>query len=196
MLTWAPMGRRAAPAPCPACDTTLSDPQAAGDPPACPACGQPLVCVWVAGFWRRLLAAVADLGVLLLAAAPLNWALLAVVADRPMPEFRLGLAPLLQLLTLDPGDIFSPIAPFFAMTALYLVLFWGLSGNTPGQRLLRMRVIDHEGKPIGPLTALVRLVGLAAGLIAGALGPLWIAFDAERRGFHDHVSRTYVVRMS
>lgn len=199
MLVWRPMGRRARkhpPAPCPACDTPIEDSQLAGEPPACPACGQPLAPVHVAGFWRRSLGALLDTLVLALAAAPLNWALWALVADRPAPEIRLGLAPLLQVLTLEPREILQPVAPFLIMAGLYLVLFWGLSGHTPGQRLLGMQIIDRRGQRVGPLAALIRLGGLVAGMVVGALGAIWIAFDPEKRGFHDHVAGTYVVRTS
>ena len=162
----------------------------------CPACGQSLVPVRVAGFWRRSVAAALDGLILALAAAPLNWALWALVADKPAPRIRLGLAPLLQVLTLEPRDIVGPITPFLIMAALYMVLFWGLSGHTPGQRLLRMRVVDRRGARVGPFSAVIRLGGLVVGTLAGVLGPIWIAFDPEKRAFHDHVAGTYVVRMS
>jgi uncharacterized RDD family membrane protein YckC len=73
-------------------------------------------------------------------------------------------------------------------------MFTALAGATLGQRALGLRVVRGDGGRPGFLRALVRVIGLLAGFAPGGLGVLWIAFDREKRGFHDHLARTYVVR--
>ncbi len=182
------------PDPCPACDATL-DPSLCQVPnPTCPACGQVLVPVRVAGFWRRAVAVVVDFIVITVSAGPLffglNWLL-----DRPGP-LRGGLTidGLLQFLAVDPIDIGLWFAPLLLLAALYFVLFTALSGRTLGQQLLGIRVIRRTGDPPGTWRTLLRLVGTALGLAPGGLGSLWMAFDREKRALHDHLSGTYVVR--
>lgn len=191
--------RAAAPSVCPACDTPLPAALAvptADAPPRCPACEQPLVPVRVAGLWRRAAAGLLDGVVLLCTAGLLNLAVLAWLDPPPLLEGARGLEALLQVLELDPLVVLRRIAPALAMAALYLGLFWTLTGQTLGHRLLRLRVVDPWGRPPRPWRAAVRVVGHGLGLALGAMGWLWVAFDREKRGLHDHLARTYVVRES
>jgi uncharacterized RDD family membrane protein YckC len=76
----------------------------------------------------------------------------------------------------------------------YFVLFWSSTGQTPGSRLMRIRVLDARARrPIGPLRAAARvglLVLAAIPLFAGYLIMLW---DARRRCLQDRFARTVVV---
>lgn len=65
-------------------------------------------------------------------------------------------------------------------------LLTGLIGTTIGKRMLGMRVIRLDGKPVGPLWSLVRTVLLI--LVVPAL--LW---DRDYRGLHDRAANTVVV---
>jgi uncharacterized RDD family membrane protein YckC len=91
------------------------------------------------------------------------------------------------------------IAAILAATALvwtvgYFVFFWSSTGQTPGDRVMRIRVIDSRRRgPLGPRRALVRFVGLvlaAIPLLAGFLMMLW---DDRRRCLQDRMARTVVV---
>lgn len=194
--------KKAASAPCPACDAQIDlgvgQPHGpSGAAPTCPACGQPLVPVRVAGFWRRLVATFVDGVVLLLTAGPLFYALTraaAVPGAGELLQSGLTLDAVLQLLAVDPLDILLWLMPFFGMCALYFILFIALSGRTPGQKLVGIRVINRAGGPPGPWRAMLRLAGTALGLAPGGLGSLWMAFDREKRAFHDYLTGTYVVR--
>ena len=79
------------------------------------------------------------------------------------------------------------------MIVLYELIFLALSGQTPGQRLLGMRVIDSYGDAPSPLRAVVRVVSLWLSLVLFGLGCLWIAFSREKRGLHDLLAGTWVV---
>jgi uncharacterized RDD family membrane protein YckC len=189
--------RASAPSVCPACDTPLAAELArANAPPRCPACEQPLVPLRVAGLWRRAAAGLLDGVVLLLTAGVLNLLVLAWLDPPPLLADAHGLEALLRVLELDPVMVLRRCAPALVMAALYLGLFWTLTGQTLGHRVLRLRVVDPWGRPPRPWRAAVRVLGHGLGLAIGAMGWLWVAFDREKRGLHDHLARTYVVRES
>ena len=73
------------------------------------------------------------------------------------------------------------------------MLFTALTGSTLGQRALGLKVVRSDGGRPGFIRAIVRVAALLLGLLPGGLGVLWIAFDREKRGLHDHLARTYVV---
>lgn len=197
MIWCAPMAfwtRKERPAPCPSCDAALDIGLVKDRELTCPACGQALVPVRVAGFWRRLAAAMVDAAILLVTAGPLHLGLQRVLGQPSPVRGGFSWAGLLQLLTVDPLEILVWLAPLLVMAAIYFVLFVALSGKTLGQKLTGIRVVHRAGGKVGPVRATVRLAGTAVGLVPGGLGSLWMAFDREKRAFHDYLTGTYVVR--
>lgn len=77
----------------------------------------------------------------------------------------------------------------------WFVVFWSTSGQTPGDRVMRIRVRDARDpqRPIKPRRALLRLIALALGAIPLFAGYLMLLLDDRRRAFHDRVARTVVV---
>jgi uncharacterized RDD family membrane protein YckC len=75
----------------------------------------------------------------------------------------------------------------------YYVYYWGVSGATPGKRLLGLAVQGEDGaEPVGATRAGVRLFGyLVSGALLGA-GFVMVAFGG--RGLHDRIAGTRVVR--
>lgn len=67
-------------------------------------------------------------------------------------------------------------------------------GRTPGKRLLGIRVLRLNGKPIGWWAAFERFGGYAAGIATGLLGFVQIFWDRNRQATHDKISETVVVR--
>ncbi len=76
----------------------------------------------------------------------------------------------------------------------YFVVFWSSTGQTPGNRLAQIRVVDAgHGGSIPVRRAALRLVSLTAGVMALGLGE-WIALlDDKSRTFQDRVARTVVI---
>ena len=76
----------------------------------------------------------------------------------------------------------------------YFVFFWSTTGQTPGNRVMSIMVLDVQGRGrLKPRRALLRFVALcigAAALLSGILIMLW---DGRRRCFHDRAARTLVV---
>lgn len=75
----------------------------------------------------------------------------------------------------------------------YFVVFWSTTGQTPGSRLLRFRVVAVDGRRLRPRRALLRFVALTLAALPLFAGCLLILVDARRRGLHDLVARTLVV---
>ena len=81
---------------------------------------------------------------------------------------------------------------FLIVTLLYDIGFWLLAGQTPGKRVMGVRVVRTDGKRLKFGNALRRAIGY---VISGILflGYLWILFDNRRQGFHDKLAGTMVV---
>lgn len=83
----------------------------------------------------------------------------------------------------------------FGWLGLYFTAFTALwRGQTPGKRLLRIRVLRLDGKPMGWWMSFERFGGYAAGLLTGLLGFFQIFWDRNRQGIHDKITETVVVR--
>jgi uncharacterized RDD family membrane protein YckC len=96
---------------------------------------------------------------------------------------------------LRPAWLFGALAGtgWFLVVGAYFSFFWTLAGQTPGMRLVHLRVVDHFGAPPRFVRAVVRFAALIVAIIPMFAGLLPILFDARRRGLHDFVARTYVV---
>jgi uncharacterized RDD family membrane protein YckC len=84
---------------------------------------------------------------------------------------------------------------FIVWWAAYFVTFWSTTGQTPGARVMRFRVLA-PGTPrgrIGPRRALIRLGGMILAAIPLLAGFFLVLFDDRRRGLHDRLARTVVV---
>jgi uncharacterized RDD family membrane protein YckC len=73
-------------------------------------------------------------------------------------------------------------------SAAYWVFFWSTTGQTPGNRLLRIRVLDAStGEPLRPLRALARVYGMLLSALLLCTGFALILFDSRRRALHDRL---------
>ncbi len=83
-----------------------------------------------------------------------------------------------------------------AFTA-YGILMTALRGQTLGKMLLRIQVVDADGNvPPWPRAVARELLRGAISLALFPLGLLylWVALDTRRRGLHDYLGGSYVVR--
>ncbi len=77
---------------------------------------------------------------------------------------------------------------------VYIIYFWTSSGQTPGKKMMGLKVVTTDGGKLSTGGAIIRLVGYA---ISGAilyLGFIWILFDKDKQGWHDKIAKTYVVK--
>ena len=84
-----------------------------------------------------------------------------------------------------------------AVMFLYFVLLEGLTGATPGKRLMRLRVVAADGGPAGMVKSLVRnLLRVVDGLpTIGLVGAILILTRTDRARVGDLVAGTRVVRL-
>ena len=83
------------------------------------------------------------------------------------------------------------ILVFFA----YFVGPTGIWGRTPGKMLAGIIVVDEDGRTPGIATAIGREMAFkAVSAIIFGLGLLWIVIDPARRGWHDRMAGTFVLR--
>ncbi len=75
----------------------------------------------------------------------------------------------------------------------YFVLFWSAAGQTPGMRLLRVRVFGPQGQPPSVGRSLVRLVGLLLSIVPLFAGFIPVLFTEQRRGLADFLAGTVVL---
>lgn len=150
--------------------------------------------VTVAGFWCRLGAAAIDGGVIVPVALILTWIASAIAGIHLPPGKHRDLDFWLDLmLTSDPA-VMTALIITLAVTSIYLFVFQATMAQTFGMRVLKLRIIDVYGEPPSYLRAGLRTAGYLASLGTLFLGFLWIGFDAEKRGLHDWIAGTYVIR--
>ena len=81
---------------------------------------------------------------------------------------------------------------WFAVVSLYFVSFWTATGQTPGMRIMRLRVVTREGKTPSLWRSLVRLVGMVLAIVPLFAGFLPVLVDARRRALPDFLAGTVV----
>jgi uncharacterized RDD family membrane protein YckC len=83
----------------------------------------------------------------------------------------------------------------FIITVVYFPWFWMQRGQTPGMRMFHLKVVrDRDGGPISGGTAILRLFGYWVNSLVFYLGFIWIFIDKRRRGWHDLIAGTVVIR--
>lgn len=125
-----------------------------------------------AGFWIRLVAALIDLVLIAALLGPLTIALT-------------GKGP-----TLTEGGLINFLVP-----AVVIIAFWNWKSATPGKLLLRLEIVDAGtlGKP-AMSQWLLRYLGYVLSAIVVFLGFIWVGFDERKRGWHDRIATTAVIR--
>jgi uncharacterized RDD family membrane protein YckC len=80
------------------------------------------------------------------------------------------------------------------LNAGYYSYFWTQhDGQTPGKRIMHIRVVKADGMPLSIPDALLRVFGYYVGRISLGLGYLWAVFDANNQAWHDKMANTYVI---
>jgi uncharacterized RDD family membrane protein YckC len=125
-------------------------------------------------------------------AAALDWLML-LALDAAVVHFTLRVSRLAPAeITLLPP---IPIVVFLLLlNGGYLALFTAATGQTIGKMAVGIRVVPVGEGPLTVGRALVRVVALLASALPAGLGLLPVAFDGGRRGLHDRLAKTRVVR--
>jgi uncharacterized RDD family membrane protein YckC len=84
-------------------------------------------------------------------------------------------------------------AAWIVIAGGYFVLFWSAAGQTPGMRLMRLRVRRAEGGGLSVGRSIVRALGLALAIIPFFAGFLPALVDERRRALPDYLAGTVVL---
>ena len=84
----------------------------------------------------------------------------------------------------------------FVFGLAYFSYFWSQQGGgqTLGMRVLNLKVVRTDGSALTLTQALIRYLGLFVSFLCLAIGVIWVAFDADKQGWHDKIAGTYVIR--
>lgn len=135
-----------------------------------------------AGFWLRLGASIIDIVVLLAIIAPIELA----VYGREYPALAM------QGKTLAVDVWTQLVLPLLAM-----IVLWRYRSATPGLMLMSAKIVDAgtlAPASMGKLTLRAVVLLLMWLLFVPLIGVIWIAFDKRKRGWHDMLAKTLVIR--
>ncbi|MFL5384104.1 MAG: RDD family protein [Longimicrobiaceae bacterium] len=91
---------------------------------------------------------------------------------------------------------FNDLGIGFGWTGLYFTAFTALwRGQTPGKKLLGIRVLRLDGLPMTLWASFERFGGYAAGLFTGLMGYAQVYWDRNRQAIQDKISETVVIRL-
>lgn len=82
-----------------------------------------------------------------------------------------------------------------AVTAAYFVVSWSRGGQTIGMRAWRLRVVSAQGERLTWSRATARFAASLLSLVALGIGFVWCLFEPDRRGWHDLLAGSRVIRL-
>lgn len=140
------------------------------------------------GFWLRSIAFVIDLFLILLTIA-----LFMVVG---FIALEVGMGTVRNFTFFQKLKVLIPVlCPWGAIFGVaYFTFCQGAWGQTLGKMIFGLRVIRKDGEPLGFGRALARTFFYLLSGIPFFLGFLWIALSPEKRGWHDRMAGTIVIR--
>jgi len=99
-----------------------------------------------------------------------------------------------SVLALDPTLAGNGLGQLISL--VYFTVLWSSNGGgqTIGMRVLKLKVIKTDGSELTLVQSFIRYVGLIISAIPLGIGLIWVAFDAEKQGWHDKIAGTYVVK--
>ena len=107
-----------------------------------------------------------------------------------------GIDYVVDMILLGDDVVHAGIALMPVFAALWFGLWVALLGTTPGKALLGLKIIDKRGGKPTALQAAIRALACVPGFLALGAGFLWIIIDPKKRGLHDLLAGTLVVRRS
>jgi uncharacterized RDD family membrane protein YckC len=140
------------------------------------------------GFWRRVVAVLIDAFILMIVMFPLEMAFGLFSAPRAgnrsfAAGYAMGYLGLIWLLST-------------VLNLTYYTYFLSQKGATPGKMVMGLKVIVANGDRIGVGRAIARYFAhVLSGLTLG-IGYIMVAFDSQKRGLHDYICSTRVIRQA
>lgn len=134
------------------------------------------------GFWQRLIAHVLDLFIL-------------GFLEMPFLYLAAWVEGVINPAALESEYISSGLELFGLVLTLVLVVgFWKWKAATPGKMIMGLVITNKRGEKPSTLQFIWRYFAYIISAIPFCLGFLWVAFDSKKRGFHDLLSGTVVLK--
>ena len=91
---------------------------------------------------------------------------------------------------------FSPFIWVLAVPVIIYFVYKHLKCQTPGRKLLKIKVVNAKGEDVGFWRGAFReTIAKFVSAIFFYIGFLWVGWDRRKRGWHDHMAGTFVVRV-
>jgi uncharacterized RDD family membrane protein YckC len=84
-------------------------------------------------------------------------------------------------------------AVYTLWTVGYFIVFWSTTGQTPGMRLMQIRVLTADRRQLKPTKSLLRCGCAVLAALPLFAGYLMILFDSKRRALQDRMMKTVVI---
>jgi uncharacterized RDD family membrane protein YckC len=149
--------------------------------------------VRIPSLFRRVASGLIDF-LLVCGVALLVAALFGPKMTHPFPEGLHGIDLLATILQRYTPQVQFFLLVFAVTYFVYTALLHMLRGQTVGKMLMRLRLIERNGKPCGFFSVFARSLALVLFLFMGLVGLSWILFDKEFRALHDRVSGCLVIQ--
>jgi uncharacterized RDD family membrane protein YckC len=147
------------------------------------------------GFWLRLLAHLIDHVILGIVAAPLFFILVLPAVIRVANEAERNQEPSPEMIVAILSSIFVYVALAFAGQWLYEALLTSSSWQgTVGKRVLQLKVTDELGNRIGFGRATGRFFAKILSSMFFCIGFIMVGLTDRKRGLHDMLAGTLVMR--
>ena len=133
------------------------------------------------GFWKRFLATLLDVFLILLITLPFLFLIYGSDFVQDSAE--------------DASNSSFDILVNYILPAFVTILLWKYFQATPGKMVFKATIVDKitGGKPsLGQL--IIRYLGYIVSMGPIGFGFIWIAFDKKKQGFHDKLANTVVVQ--
>ena len=77
--------------------------------------------------------------------------------------------------------------------SMYFVGFTATCGQTPGKRIMGLRIVNEDGTPVDWSTAANRFfIGYSISILPLGLGFYWVLVDKNNQAWHDKIAGTLV----
>lgn len=133
-----------------------------------------------------------------LATRAISFALDAAVINLVATIVGVGAALIGSLLRLPPAVRTIPAVlggiAYLIWLVGYFAVFWSTTGQTPGARIMQIRVLATAGETVGLPRAVVRCVGIVLATVPLFAGFVPVLLDDRRRALQDRLAGTVVVQ--
>ena len=133
------------------------------------------------GFWKRFVAFLIDVFILVVITVPL---LLAIYGRS---YFRLA----------QEGGGIAGVWDFllqYVLPTIAVIVFWRYRGATPGKMAISAKIVDAKtGRTPSTGKLVVRYFAYLVSMLPVFLGFVWIGIDKRKQGFHDKIAGTLVI---